>query len=133
MNSPFTKRNSSYVNGSVEKRAHARRTLAFAAFLWLFCSVAWSQSQTREIEGIVRDHQGRPLSGAVVQMESVETLQVRSFRTQASGKYHFAGAFNFEDYRLHALYHGGWSKSRYLSRFNSENPAIVDLTVKTPD
>lgn len=103
------------------------------ASLFLLCSIVWSQAQTREIKGIVRDQDGYPLSGAVVQLESVRTLEVRSFITPRSGKYYFAGALNFEDYQLRAHYRNRWSDNHYLSRFNSNNQAIVNLTVTTPD
>jgi Carboxypeptidase regulatory-like domain len=91
-----------------------------------------AQEQTREVMGIVRDQQGTPLQGAIVEVENLSTLQVRSFITPVSGHYRFFGLYTDQDYRVRADYHNHWSKRRLLTRFDSANPKVLSLTVRRP-
>jgi len=81
------------------------------------------------ITGIVRNQVGKPISGAVVEMEDMRTLEVRSFVTPRSGKYYFYDVAPNEEYSLRAHYRGRWSKNHRLMRFDSAKKAIT-LTVE---
>ncbi len=101
----------------------------FAA-VWLLSWSGWAQSLTREVKGVVRDQYGHPLRGAVVQIENTATLEVRSYVTGESGEFHFAGILTNADYELRPKYHAQWGETRRLSKFDSHNPAVVNLTVR---
>jgi len=105
-----------------------RSGCVFAALL--LCSCSFAQSLTREVKGVVRDQYGHPLRGAVVQIENTVTLEIRSFVTEASGDFHFAGVLTNADYELRPKYRTQWGETRRLSKFDTHNPAVVDLTLK---
>lgn len=89
-----------------------------------------SDPLTRDVKGSVHDQYGHALGGAVVQIQDTRTLQIRSFITQRSGEFHFAGMSTDKDYELKAKYRSTWGKPHFLSRFNTDSPAVVELTVK---
>ncbi len=91
-----------------------------------------AQLPTREITGFVRDQRGEPVRGAFVEIENTRTFQVRLFITQVSGEYRFLDVDANQDYKVDALYQGHWSKARSVSRFDSHNPKVVELTVDRP-
>lgn len=87
----------------------------------------------RDVTGTVRDQNGNPLPGAVVQLENMLTMQVRSYITPLSGRYYFTNVYSLQDYHLRAHYRRRWSKSRDLNEFNEANPAILNLIVRLPE
>ena len=50
-----------------------------------------AQPLIRMVEGVVLDQHSHPVAHAAVQLENDWTVQIRSYITQADGKYHFAG------------------------------------------
>ena len=78
------------------------------------------------------DQCGNPVRGAVVQIENETLLGVRSYITQADGKYHFFGLYWDIDYRLKAMYHGAEESTKTLSRFDSRNSTVINLKVRLP-
>src|SRR5467141_1533817 len=57
---------------------------------------------TRVVQGVVVDADDKPVTGAVVLLKDMRTLQVRSFIAQDGGAYHFSGLKTDNDYELKA-------------------------------
>lgn len=85
------------------------------------------QPQNRTVQGTVTGADNQAVSGAVVQLKNMKTLQVRSFITQQDGMYHFNELSPDIDYELRADYSGTSSPTRTLSSFDSRKDAILDL------
>src|SRR5579871_411355 len=85
---------------------------------------------TRSVQGIVTDAGGMPVAGAVVQLKDTKSLQIRSFRTEADGMYHFAGLSTNVEYELEAKNDGVTSGKKTLSIFNTSKTANVNLKLK---
>lgn len=83
----------------------------------------------RSVQGVVSDGKGRPLDGAVVQIQDMKSLQIRSFVAQNGGKYRFVDLKPDIDYSLIARYHNWWGKKKTLSQFDSRKQAEIDLSV----
>jgi len=117
------------------------RSLALAlACGMLVSSGAWAQfgkkkdkdSNVRTVQGIVTDEADNPISGAVVQLENMKTLQIRSFITKEKGDYYFSDLTTDVDYKLHAENHGMISSTKTLSTFDSRKAATLNLKVDQP-
>jgi hypothetical protein len=87
-------------------------------------------STTRALQGQVTDSEDKPVTGAVVQLKDLRTLQVRSFITQDGGNYHFSGLKADTDYQVRADYNGASSAARTLSVFDSRRTPIVNLKLE---
>jgi len=105
----------------------AASLLSFSAF----AADQRSPSSTvfRTIEGSVLDHAGHPLPGAVVLIEDLKTLQVRSYIVQEDGKYRFRGLSSDANYQLRARFNGAMSSPKTVSVFESKPTIVVNLTV----
>src|SRR5260370_38655370 len=66
-------------------------------------------ANTRSVQGTVTDGSGNPVANAVVQLKDTKTLQIRSFRTESDGSYHFAGLSTNVEYEVKADSEGGSS------------------------
>ena len=103
----------------------------------LFSSAALAQfgkkrnqdSNIRTVQGIVTDEADNPISGAIVQLENMKTLQIRSFITKEKGDYYFSDLSTDIDYKLHAENHGMISSTKTLSSFDSRKTATMNLKV----
>ena len=82
---------------------------------------------TRSVQGVVTDSSGKPVAGAVVQLKDTKSLQIRSFRTEADGGYHFAGLGTNVEYELEAKSDGATSGKKTLTVFNTQKIATVNL------
>ena len=89
-------------------------------------------SNVRTVQGIVTDEADNPISGAVVQLENMKTLQIRSFITKEKGDYYFSELSTDVDYKLHAENHGMISATKTLSSFDSRKKATMNLKVDQP-
>ena len=88
------------------------RVLIFTAMAAILCSGLVAQQKSREerreeansraVMGTVTAADDKPLSGAVVQLKDMRTLQVRSYITLEDGQYRFSGLRNDIDYELTA-------------------------------
>lgn len=87
-------------------------------------------STTRSVQGAVTDATDNSVSGAVVQLKDVKTLQVRSFITKDDGMYHFHGLSPDVDYELRADYQGAASSSKTLSSFDGRKSAVINLKLE---
>jgi hypothetical protein len=103
------------------------------------CSAAFSQrkeksqdNNLRSVEGIVTNASGAPAARAVVQLKDTKSLQIESFISDASGKYHFAGLSNDVEYQLKANYDGMTSGWKTLSLYNTKKVATMNLKLKRP-
>jgi len=113
----------------MDRRWSTSVRIAIALLLITF-SISAQQPEdtaTRSVEGIVADASGKPVTQAVVQLKDTKTLQIRSYRTDSDGKYHFSGlSFNVE-YELRAAHEGATSSKKTLSVFNSQKTATINL------
>src|SRR5579871_5536346 len=80
-------------------------------------------SNVRTVQGVVTDEADNPISGAVVQLENMKTLQIRSYITKEKGDYFFSDLSTDVDYKLHAENHGMISSTKTLSSFDSRKAA----------
>ncbi len=104
--------------------------IALVLLLFATLSLLGAQPSTRMVEGVVLDQHSHPVANAAVQLENDWTFQIRSYITQADGKYHFAGLDGDYNYQLTAEYDGLRSHVRKLSKFDSREQAKVDLTIR---
>ena len=84
-------------------------------------------ANTRAVQGTVTDSSGNPVANAVVQLKDTKTLQIRSFRTESDGSYHFAGLSTNVEYELKAATDGASSGKKTLSIYNTQKTAVVNL------
>jgi hypothetical protein len=89
---------------------------------------------SRTVEGMVLDRAGRPVAGAVVLIEDLKSLQVRSYLVQQDGKYHFHGLSSDANYELRAHFNGAVSGPKTVTVFNSARTIVVNLklSIKAP-
>jgi hypothetical protein len=92
------------------------------------CSLG-AQPSRRTVQGVVVDEHSHPLEHAVVQIKNDWTLLIRSYITQADGKYHFAGLNSEVDYEVTAEYDGRRSSVRTLNKFDSREEPKIDLII----
>jgi hypothetical protein len=102
------------------------------AMVW-FTTVLIAQNDdtgTRSVQGVVTDASGKLVAGAVVQLKDTKSLQIRSYRTEADGSFHFAGLSTNVEYELEARNESGSSGKKTLTVFNSQKIATVNLKLK---
>ena len=85
------------------------------------------QPATRVVQGTVYDEADKPVTGAVVQLKDMRTLQVRSFISQEDGAYHFSELKVDNDYQLKADFSGTTSGWKTLSIFDTRNTPVINL------
>jgi outer membrane lipoprotein-sorting protein len=103
--------------------------VAAAALLALVFALAGISQDTRVVYGTVRDG-GEVVRGAVVQLENLNSLEVRSYITQKNGEYHFAQLNSNTDYQVWAQRDDKRSSKKMVSRFNSDKRLRIDLDLK---
>jgi Carboxypeptidase regulatory-like domain len=91
-------------------------------------SLQSSKSQ-RTLEGMVRDAAGQPLSGAIVYLENLSSLAVKTYVTSADGDFHFGQVGMDSDYEIYAEAGGKKTKIKRISAFNNKKRWTIDLTV----
>jgi hypothetical protein len=84
---------------------------------------------SRTIEGTVLDRTGHPVPGAVVLLEDLKSLQVRSYIVQEDGKFRFRGLSSDANYELRARFKGLASSPKTVSVFESRPSIVVNLTL----
>jgi len=105
----------------------------FAAIILVLALATFAFAQKNKapaektISGIVTDAAGNPVPGAVVQLENLKTLQIRSFIAKDKGDYIFQGLATDVDWRLKAMANGKTSKTRTISTFDSHPEVTVNL------
>ena len=83
------------------------------------------------LTGTVTDEHHHPISGAVVQLQNEDSKEVESFVTDRVGHFQFHRISANTDYRVWARFHEHDSKSHEVSKFESKNPVVVELEVKS--
>jgi hypothetical protein len=81
----------------------------------------------RTVEGLVVDRAGKPVAGAVVLMEDLKSLQVRSYLVQEDGRYHFHGLSSDANYELRAHFKDQESGPKTLTVFKSGQTIEINL------
>lgn len=104
-------------------------TTAAQVLIFLVAAVMCAQSYLRNITGTVTDEDGEPLKGAVVQLKDMASLQVRSYVTQAEGKYAFCCLHADADYQLKVQYRGKFTGSKSVTRLNPHKNVKVDFRI----
>jgi hypothetical protein len=87
----------------------------------------------RSLEGLVLDAQENFVVGAVVKLEDMRTLQVRSFFTKEDGKYHFSGLKTEVEYQVRADFQDMTSGWKRLSIFDTRKVATINLKLTKPE
>jgi hypothetical protein len=109
-----------------------RKTVIAICFL-LLAAFALAQKKApaeRSVTGIVTDAGGAPVPGAVVQLENMKTMQIRSFIAKDKGDYYFHGLGMDVDYQLKAESNGHSSSTRTVSSFDSHPEVTINLQLK---
>jgi Carboxypeptidase regulatory-like domain len=101
-------------------------TCAAAGPLSLSQSLAQSM---RVVQGLVLNADGQPQQNAVVYLQDQKSLQVRTYITEADGRYRFGQLSSEVDYQLWAEYKGHKSKTRAISSFDSKKELNFDLKI----
>jgi len=122
---------------SMIRSRNLRRLLTLSVVALFVSGAVFAQKKTKEerreeansrsVMGIVVDVSDQPVTGAVVQLKDMRTLQVRSFITQGDGQYHFSGLRADIDYQITAKFGEMSSAPRNLSIFDNRKEAVVNL------
>lgn len=106
-------------------------TLGAAAFQWTSEKKDKPRDRThRDVAGMVMLQDETPVNGAVVKLKNLRNLQVRSFITQADGKYVFQNLSSSVDFELKAEYKGMASSTRALTIYDTRLDPIVNLKLE---
>jgi hypothetical protein len=87
------------------------------------------EANSRAVMGTVTTADEKVVSGAVVQLKDMRTLQVRSFITLDDGQYHFSGLRADIDYELTAK-SGELTAMKKLSLFDNRKEAILNFKLE---
>jgi hypothetical protein len=85
----------------------------------------------RVVQGVVRNETDQPQANAVVYLQDQKSLQVRTYITEADGRYRFGQLNSDVDYQLWAEFKGHKSKTRSISSFDSKKQFLFDLKIDT--
>jgi hypothetical protein len=88
---------------------------------------------TRIVQGLVLNADEKGVSGAVVQLKDMRTLQIRSFISQENGGYHFSELKLDNDYQLKADFSGASSGWKTLSVFDTRKEPVMNLKLDKLD
>jgi len=112
------------------------RVLTLTAMALILCTGLFAQKKTREerreeansraVMGSVTSADDKLVSGAVVQLKDMRTLQVRSYITLDDGQYHFSGLRIDVDYELSAK-SGEMTATKKLSLFDNRKEAVLNF------
>jgi len=86
--------------------------------------------QLRTVEGEVCRDDGTPVQGAVVYLQDSKSLAVKSYLSDAQGRFHFRRLSMSADFDLWAELNGKRSKTKSISQFNSKTD--LDYKLKVP-
>jgi Carboxypeptidase regulatory-like domain len=85
----------------------------------------------RVVQGTVFNSDNQPQPNAVVYLQDQKTQEVRTYITEADGRYRFGQLSSEVDYQLWAEYKGHKSKTRAISSFDSKKQFNFDLKIET--
>ncbi len=82
---------------------------------------------SRELSGIIRDHHGDPLKGAIVTITNLKTKSAKSFVTKDDGRYRFDLLVKADDYEVKARFQGRDTDSKTLSTYDPRDKPVLNL------
>lgn len=91
------------------------------------------EATLRVLQGTVFDNEDKPVSGAVVQLKDVRTMQVRSYISKESGEYHFSSLKIDDDYEVEAKNKNLTSGPKKISIFDNRKIVIQNLKASKPE
>ena len=71
----------------------------------------------------------KPVASAVIYLQNVRTLAVKTYLSEDRGQYHFSGLDPDVDYKLHAEHNDQTSSNHTLSSFKSSKEMVVILKI----
>ena len=106
-------------------------TLGAAAFQWSSDKKDKPRDRShRDVAGMVMLQDETPVAGAVVKLKNLRSLQVRSFITQADGKYVFQNLSSSVDFELRAEFKGMASANRALTIYDTRLDPVINLKLE---
>ena len=88
------------------------------------------EEPTRTVKGLVTDEAQTPLVQAVVQLKNMRTMDVKSYYTDAQGRFYFAGLDPNIDYEIKAMAKGLREKTRRVSSFDDRMGLFYEFNLK---
>jgi hypothetical protein len=109
---------------------------ALALLLLMVVSAAFVHGQDdqspdsglRTVSGAVLDKNEDPLRDAVVYLQNVRTLTVKTYISNQDGEYRFSGLDPNVDYEIHAEHDDLTSSNHTISSF--DNRKVINVTLK---
>ena len=84
----------------------------------------------RSLSGRVIDTSHEPIRGAVVELRNMNTREVVTYITDASGRYNFKRLDGNIDYEVWVIFRGQLSATRSISKFDSHMVKVINFTVR---
>ena len=106
------------------------RQFRIFALILVVAGLSLATNAARTLKGVVSDQNGKPIQGAIVQVENARTMAIRSFITKKDGSYQFYELDPDVDYHLSAAYQHASSGSKTLSTFDERPVAFIDLRIE---
>lgn len=86
-------------------------------------------SELREVRGSTVDKDKKSVASAVIYLQNVRTLAVKTYLSEDRDQYHFSGLDPDVDYKLHAEHNDQTSSNHAISSFNSNKEMVVVLKI----
>ena len=105
---------------------------SFMCLLMVLLAASTAHTQARAlrlVQGIVHNADDTALANAVVYLQDQKSLEVRTYITEADGRYRFGQMSADVDYQLWAEFKGHKSKTKSISSFDSKKEFTFDLKV----
>jgi hypothetical protein len=118
---------------------HVLKPIRFATILLLLMAAATSLPHSlaqnigqsvRVVQGIAQNAESLPQANAVVYLQDQKSLEVRTYITEADGRYRFGQLSSDVDYQLWAQFKGHKSRTKSISSFDSKKQFNFDLKIE---
>jgi hypothetical protein len=87
------------------------------------------QRSPGSVRGSAQDKDNKPIVSAVIYLQNVRSLTVRTYISDDQGQYHFSDLDPNEDYELHAEDSDQTSSNHIISIFNRHDEMVVILKI----
>ncbi len=94
-------------------------------------SPAFAQHTEKMVQGKVHDQNGAVLANAIVYLKNTQSLDVKSYITEADGVYRFGQIASNVDYKLWAELQGKKSAVKTISSFDDKRHLFINLHIDT--
>jgi hypothetical protein len=84
----------------------------------------------RTLTGTVTDPHHEPLKGAIVKLQVGDSTAISTYITGPDGRYVFKRLDGNTDYKVWVTFRERTSKSREISKFNSNMDTVIDFSVE---